>query len=232
MRHVLILKVNGEDISFTLADLPPLFIQWQVEARLRIFTLLNEAGAGHVTTQPAHLAVLATWTTEPAGTNFPVNLTTKGLGLLPKTDFLEEITQGLEQARQDAEGLPAEESLPARAEAMKAFYERVETIDTKVLGGLEIFEGKTSRNLEVNPLASILYTGEAPDYPSFQFNVGVEKIGPDNPRYRFLLAARELFAFDAFHLRQTSYPYAYLFHVVEIADKTPFSRHDGPPTGK
>jgi hypothetical protein len=228
------IEVNSEKVSFSPVDLPPLFIQWQSEARLRMFKLLGEAGAGQVTVQPAHLAVLATWTVEPASTAFPVNLTTKGIGLVPAQEYLEEITQGLEQARLDTEGLPVEETLPARVEVVKAFYERIETMDTKVLGGLEIFEGQTSKNLEVNPYASLLYTGEAPRYPSFQFNCIVEKIdaGAVNPYYRFLLAARELFAMDTFHLHQTHYPFAYLFHVVEVKDKTPFPRQHGHSRGE
>ncbi len=43
----------------------------------------------------------------------------------------------------------------------------------------------------------------------------------DNPYYRFLLAARELFAYDAFHVMQHRYPHGYVFHVCEIIDKTP-----------
>ncbi len=75
-----------------------------------------------------------------------------------------------------------------------------------------------------NPRASLLYTGKAPYYPSYQFNVIVSIIDVDNPYYVFLRAARELFASDAFHIPQTRYPFGYLFHVVEVLDKTPYPR--------
>ncbi|WP_287585931.1 hypothetical protein, partial [Candidatus Borrarchaeum sp.] len=61
-------------------------------------------------------------------------------------------------------------------------------------------------------------------FPSYQFNGVVGFVDSENPYFRFLRAARELFAFDSFHIPQIRYPYGFLFHVVEIQDKTPFPR--------
>ena len=106
------------------------------------------------------------------------------------------------------------------------FYAQVKHFDPWMLGGLEIFEGQTPANLQRNPLASLLYAGEPPHYPSYQFDGVVKFVEGNDPHFRFLLAARELFARDAFHVHQVRYPYGYLFHPVGIRDKTPYPRRD------
>ncbi|HME54564.1 MAG TPA: hypothetical protein VKM55_20295 [Candidatus Lokiarchaeia archaeon] len=221
------IDINGEKISFALLDLPTSFLQWQSEARMQMFKMIGKARATKVTMQPAHLPVLATWSQETLASDFPVNLSTRGMGLLPRRDKLEQFVALFQQAKVDAENLPVQETLARRIEVMESFYGEIENFDNQLLGGLEIFEGVTSRNLEINPRAALLYTGEAPKYPSYQFNGIITRVQPGDPCYEFLLAARELFAMDAFHIHQTRYPHGYLFHVVEIKDKTPFPRH--PP---
>ena len=74
------------------------------------------------------------------------------------------------------------------------------------------------------PFASLLYTGTAPRFLSFQFNGIMNIIQNKNQYYQFLLSARELFAFDSFHVLQGRYPFGYLFYVVNIKEKTPYSK--------
>ncbi len=62
-------------------------------------------------------------------------------------------------------------------------------------------------------------------YISFQINGEIEILEKDNPYYRFLLASRRLFEFEKFHLFQPDYPFGYLIKVVEIRDKSPWSRN-------
>ena len=59
---------------------------------------------------------------------------------------------------------------------------------------------------------------------SYQFNAVAERIEPGDDRYQYLLAARELVAWDSFHIEQHRYPFGYVFHLVEIIEKTPFPR--------
>jgi hypothetical protein len=211
----------GQDrLTFPRVRLPEVFLQWQSEARMRMFAALQARGAGEIKMQPAHLPVLATL----SNGSFPVNLTTRGLGVLPKPEQLEPLTKKFEETRYRTEGRPWPETLSQRVEAVRDFYGDPDNFDPWSLGGLEIFEGRTAQNLQRHPLASLLFTGEAPRFPSFQFNGAVAFVGPDDLSYRFLRAARELFAFDVFHIPQTRYPYGYLFHVVEARDKTPHPR--------
>ncbi len=209
-------KPAGLDNINTL--LPVDFLQWQSEARIEVFSRLKTHGASAVKTQPAHLPVLAT-----AGTGaFPANMTTKGVGLVPRSDLLEHFTTLFIETRDKASAQSSPETLSSRVEAAQSFYSAITNFDASLLGGLEIFDGRTAQNARKNPRASLLYTGKAPRYPSYQFNVIISIIDADNPYYRFLRAARELFAFDSFHIPQIRYPFGYLFHVVEVLDKTPY----------
>jgi hypothetical protein len=211
---------DGADLTFTEVPLPPDFLRWQSEARLRLFDILGEKGAEAVRGQPAHLPVMATMGEPP----FATNLASRGVGVVPRREHLEEFTQAFEEARRIAEGKPWKESLGKRVEAARMFYQKGDLFDSFILGGLEIFEGRTAANLTHRPLASLLYTGEAPKYLSYQFNSVVRRVEDADPYYKFLLAARQLFAFDRFHIKQDRYPYGYLCHVVEVLDKTPFPR--------
>lgn len=213
-------ELNGELLTFEYQPLPEDFLLWQSQARMAAFDAMRAGSAAGVRVMPAHLPVLATFGSPP----FQANLSTRGMGLLPRQDLLDSLTQRLEQARQAAQGLDLAASLPARLEAIGSVYADWANFDPFLLGGLEIFEGQTLANLRIHPLASLLYTGEAPRYPSYQFNGVVTLLSPGDPHYRFLLAARELFAQDAFHVHQVHYPYGYLFHVVEVKNKTPYPR--------
>jgi hypothetical protein len=209
-----------QTISYERVSYPQAFVEWQSKSRIEMFQNLAQAGAASVHSQPSHLPVLATLGTG----EFPINLASRGIGLLPKFELLEKYIALLVSAKNKESGKKWQESLPARVNAMSQFYSNKEEIDTTLLGGLEIFEGKTAKNVRSNPLVSLLYTGKPPQYPSFQFNCIAEILPPEDLRFQFLLAARELFAFDAFHITQSRYPFGYAFHIVEILEKTPYPR--------
>ncbi len=212
--------LGTQTLKFPRLHLPEVFLHWQAEARLKMFDILENKGADVIKTHPAHLPVFATLGTS----SFPINLTAKGIGLLPKLKYLEEFTTLFKDTQANADGQSWHDTLSLRVEAVRTFYSNLENFDRGILGGLEIFEGRTTQNLKNYPLASILYIGEAPKFPSYQFNGVVVFVDSENPYFRFLRAARELFAFDSFHIPQIRYPYGFLFHVVEILDKTPFPR--------
>lgn len=217
------LKVSispDQTTSFDRGTYPTSFIEWQTESRIHMFQHLIRAGATSIHSQPAHLPVLAT-----LGLGlFPINLACRGIGLLPKPGLLAKYIHLLISVKNKTLDKESEESLPVRVNAMRQFYGNIEEIDTMLLGGLEIFEGKTSENILANPFVSLLYSGESPKYPSYQFNCVVEKLPKEDLRYQFLLAARELFAFDVFHVTQKRYPFGYAFHVIETLEKTPYPR--------
>jgi hypothetical protein len=207
-------------VTLSRVRLPDDFLVWQSQARLGMFKAMEEHGDTAVRTAPAHLPVLASM----GDSVFPINLATRGIGVLPRKEELTEFTNKFKEARANVDRSRFHESLAKRVKIAREFYSRPEIFDPNILGGLEIFEGKTSKNLKKNPTASLLYTGEAPRFPSYQLNGVIEFVEKENPHFEFLLAARELFAFDHFHVTQKRYPYGYLFHVVEVKNKTPFPR--------
>lgn len=215
-------EIKGKEEEYNRKKLPEKFLEWQSTARMMAFEKMMNADSRAVRSMPAHLPVLLTY----GEGDFPANLTTRGIGLLPKEEYLAYYTSSLEKVLQETAGKALSETLTARLAAVQEFYENPAHFDDACLGGLEIFEGQTLKNMRTDPRAALLYTGAAPKYPSYQFNGLLKIITPDDLHYRFLLAARELFARDAFHIHQIKYPNGYLFYPVEILDKTPFPRRD------
>ncbi|MGD2079884.1 MAG: hypothetical protein PVJ36_01975 [Nitrospirota bacterium] len=208
---------------------PQYALDWLASSRLGF---LEDLGKGKPMRYfSAHLPVMATWR---EGERFPVNMTVKGLGLIPWERDLQDHTNTLEGVIAEARTMPWHESLPRRIEAASRTYRSSGNFDPCLLGGLEIFEGRAYENLLENPMTSLLYVGmaDSPEgmrYISFQVNGEVEILDRDNDYYRYLLAARKLFEFDKFHLYQPDYPFGYLIRVTEVRDKSPWSkpRHGG-----
>lgn len=214
------LSAGSRRLELPSVPLPERFLLWQSSARMELFSSAGHHGAASVRTQPAHIAVLAT----SGNGTFGINLASRGMGVLPAESVLERFTILFEEAKEETEDMAPADSLPRRMEAVRQFYSDWKNFDDRFLGGLEIFEGRTEKNLLQNPLASLLYSGPPPEFMSFQLNGAVRVFGRDDPYYRFLRAARELFARDPFHVRQHDYPKGYLFYVSEVLEKTPRTR--------
>lgn len=208
----------------TLNKIPTKCLEWLVSSRIKFFDSMKNGKPTKYLS--AHLPVMATWHEDNP---FPVNMTVKGLGLLPKQETLQHYTDIFEGVIAEARTMPWGESLHKRMEAMTRFYRDIKNFDSNMLGGLEIFKGRAFENLRENPFVSLLYVGmehtqEGMHYISFQVNGKVEILEKDNSYYRFLLASRKLFEFEKFHLYQPDYPFGYLIRVIEVQDKSPWSR--------
>ncbi|NOX21444.1 MAG: hypothetical protein GXO99_09380 [Nitrospirae bacterium] len=206
--------------KITTDVIPVHLLQWLAESRIFLDDLKNGKPLRYFS---AHLPVMATWNKDNL---FPVNLTVKGIGLIPKDELIMDFIDLFEGIIAESRTMPWHKSLSRRIEAMNVLYKNIYNFNPSVLGGLEIFVGKAFENLKSNPHASLLYVGMMPTtegirYISFQVNGKVELLKEDNLYYRFLLASRKLFEFDKFHLYQPSYPFGYLIKVVEVLDKTP-----------
>jgi hypothetical protein len=197
----------------TAERLPPDFLRWLSESRSSLFEVMASVGAEAVRTQPSHLAVMATIDRDGG----KINMATRGMGPVPRPEMVERYTGEFQSACREGD-------LNARINAARRFYSDHGLFDPSLLGGLEIFEGRTYNNLLKDPWAALLFTGDAPGYVSYQFDGPVSLVRPGDPYYEFLLQARGLFARDAFHLVQKGYPVGYLFRPVEVTVKTPYSR--------
>ncbi len=210
------------DKSRERSALPLEFLEWQRDTRLSLFRTVTSKGLGNVRTMPSHLAVIGT--TDPDGS---VNLATKGIGLVPKPDRIEAFTSTFRAAAEKRGHETRGATLEERIRTLLSFYSEVDNFDDSRLGGLEIFEGMTYDNLRNDPRASLLFSGEAPSFLSYQVDGEVEFVEEGDPYYEFLLSARELFARDCFHVPQSNYPHGFVLRVRRVRDKRPFPRMRG-----
>jgi len=205
-------------VRLPLQSLPSQYADWLEAGRRHLYESL--AGQTHsVRFFSQHLPVLVTQT---EGRVFPFNCCHKGVGLIPKAEYLSEFIELFRSTLAKTENQPWQESLQQRIQAVSKFYFDREKIDYRAMSTLEIFQRQTLQNLRRIPLAGLLFCGDGPDYVSFQLNCAVEILEPDEPRHTFVVLARSLFEHDSFHLTQRHFPHAYIFWISEVIDKTPF----------
>ena len=205
-----------------IKELPDSFVQWQLDYKRRVYDAIEKDE--YIAFNAGHLPVVGTWDDD----GLIPNLANKGVGFTPKDEYLEHYVKLVEDAVEQIRTLPphaVDQTRSLRVNTAREFYAHPEHIDWRRLGLLEIFEGETYRNLTRRPLASVLWTGQAPIFVSFQVNCAVEIIPVDDARYRFSWAMRRLFEYEPFHVVQTIFPYAYTFWVYGWNDKTPKRRH-------
>ena len=205
-------------VRLPLQPLPAKYADWFAAGRQRLYDSLLD-GSRSVRFFAQHLPVLVT---QGEGSVFPFNCCHKGVSLIPKAECLSEFIELFRTTLAWAKSRPWEESLPQRIQAVSKFHFDREKIDYRAMSTLEIFQRRTLQNLRRTPLASLLFSGDGPDYVSFQLNCAVEILEPDEPRHTFVVLARSLFEHDSFHLTQQHYPHSYIFWISEVLDKTPF----------
>ncbi|WP_420264699.1 hypothetical protein [Candidatus Magnetominusculus dajiuhuensis] len=222
--------MNMED-NKSVNVLPERYLSWLVTSRINFISEMREGRPLRYFS--AHLPVMATWPSrgsEAGGDLYPINMTVKGIGLIPRLELLDSYSEMFEDI---AASSSTKHDITERIAAINKLYGDIGNFDPSVLGGLEIFGGKTLANLNENNKASLLYvgmqhTGSGVSYISFQVNGLIEILNKDNPYYRFLLASRKLFEFDKFHIFQPDYPFGYLIRVVEVMDKSPWPKAATP----
>ena len=221
---VLRLDRDGSVSEYRVLELPEGFRRWQLDYKHSIYDAIERDE--YIAFNAGHLPVVGTWESE----SLVPNLANKGVGFTPKDEYIEHYLKIVEDAVDKISELPphaVNETRDLRINAAREFYKHPEHVDWRRLGLLEIFEGGTFHNLASNPMASVLWTGNAPVFVSYQVDCAVEIITTEDPRYRFSWAMRRLFEYEPFHVVQTMYPYAYCFWVIGYKDKTPKRRYPG-----
>ena len=153
--------------------------------------------------------------------SFAIHSATKGVGLLPRLPYLNGYVDLINECLSRCADRPPDETLQLRVETARSLYERPERIDDGVFGSIEIFRGRTYRNLLNDPQATLLFTSPGPDYLSYQLNCITRVVDPDDPAFRFIRGMRLLFEMERFHIQQPAYPLGYVFGIQEVFDKTP-----------
>ncbi len=205
-----------------LQCLPEKYVAWINEGRRAMYDSILEQQT-NIRFFSQHLPVVVTCSMDRL---FPFNCANKGVGFVPRQQYLTEFIDLLEATHRNTRNRPWRESLRERVQTMSRIYFDSDKMDYRAMASLEIFERQTFNNLCRTPMASLLYTGDCPDYTSFQLDCVVEIVGPDDPRHRFTVLARTLFEFESFHIMQTRFPYAYIFWIAGVTDKTPVRRPD------
>ena len=209
---------DGERLTYPRVPLPDAFMEWLIAGRRALYDLLDGKG-----TAPWHAAHLPVVVTQDLQAPIPFNTGNKGVGVLPDPKHIIEYGNHLEEVLKSTRTAPGKETLSERLAAVRKPLEAGH-ISNKFVITLEIFERGTYQNLCTFPVATLHYTGDGPVFMSFQIDAVVEILTPEHPSYRFAFLSRQLFEYDPFHITQTHFPYAYLFHPVAVKDKTPRRR--------
>lgn len=194
---------------------PDGFLDWLIEGRREIFTALEQGEFPK--TFASHLPAVSTL----GSGRFPIHSANKGVGLTPHDSAIPGLLEQTNEVLEWAERNPWKESQARRIEVARLLYDDTAVIDRRRFGLIEIFRGQTYRNIEARPQATLLFTGVAPFWRSYQVNCSVEIVGPEDLRFQYVLAMRRLFERDRFHIQQPDYPIGYLFWINEVVEKTP-----------
>lgn len=205
------IELHGQVTEYPVQRLPDAFIDWQVAQRISLFEALKTKN--HPSFFPPHLPALITVDSQ-AGL-FPANVACKGIGLVALDAFLMPLATQFEAAMTSDPG-----SMVERVKSALLLYGFPDRIDRARLGGLEIFETRTFKNITNYPFVSLFFTGSSPSYLSYQIDCIAELTTVGHPFYRFLRAMRGLFEDAAFHFQQPAYPYAVRYHVIAVHDKS------------
>src|SRR3990172_2128198 len=100
------------------------------QGRRAVYDKLLQKDGGTIPFAPHHLPVVVTWS---EGQGFPFNCSNKGVGLLPKPEYLKPCTEKLQSVLAGTAGRPWQESLRERIAAVAGFYFNRRAIDPRCL---------------------------------------------------------------------------------------------------
>lgn len=206
---------QGGTLDVPLVSLPPVFLEWQLRARLsNVRFFLTGEGEREFTVHTGYMATLG------ADGAFPLNVAAKGIGLLPAKG-LPELTARAEElvAKALRQGDPA--TRKERLEFLLELYERV-PMDERVLTTIELYGKQTWRNVLRDPRCSVLFASSRGT--SFDVHGVVEILPPGDTVYRYVVALHDLFHAPVGPRRE--FPGVYRIWCSEVWDKTP-----GPQAG-
>ncbi|HOJ88306.1 MAG TPA: hypothetical protein PLP64_06185 [Pseudothermotoga sp.] len=211
------LSVKGKEKTYKLSDLNEDFYNWQLQTRskgLKIFLGL-EKGAPNFS---PHTVVMSTYSED---TEFPVNSCIKGLGLVPKDEYIEDLAKKAMDLIQLAREKGINETFRERVQFLLNLYDNPDLFNKSVLSSIEMYYKKSYQNVLKDPRATLLFYDQMTGY-SIMFNVVVELIPRTDPFYKYVTAVHDLFHVPKDpSVRTDRYEFAYRFWPIEAYDKTP-----------
>lgn len=255
-----IITVTCGDLSetYTKRSLPDSFIQWQLRVKRERVSKDQEIQAPHGHGAVAHPgppgadrkpdmaasmgAHIATFVTCDPESVMKLTTASKGVLLLPKEQVIDEVIErqrevlrkqygevvtGGEHERPTKEQWDAAE--PVRLQFLEYLYQEA-MIDWSVLGVLEIFEGKTLHNVQVNPECCFHFMGivgpMGRGFQAYQIN-GIVQIVSEGPYLEYMRNMKLISDYYGSHVPQRQYRTGYLCYVCEVYDKNPFPQTAG-----
>ncbi|MFN4190687.1 MAG: hypothetical protein ACK4E2_06815 [Pseudothermotoga sp.] len=211
------LKLKGTEKQYKLHQLNEDFFNWQLQTRakgLRVF-LGVEKGVPNFS---PHTVVMSTYSEK---TEFGINSCIKGLGLVPKDEYLEDLSKKalglIELAREKG----INETFKERVQFLLELYERPEIFNRNVLSSIEMYYKRSYQNILEDPRATLLFYDQMSGY-SIMFNVIVQLVPREDPFYRYVTAVHDLFHVPKDpKIKPDRYEFAYKFWPIEAYDKTP-----------
>lgn len=216
-------KVEGEWREFPLVKLPDDFLTWNFSRRLAqlrtIKKMITEKSRDMPEIAGPHNGIVASHGLRRNDADFSINNAVKGMGWLPKSDKLDEITDLLKQTWND----PVERKL----HVLESLYERGQEIfDLTKQTSLELyshpgFETHTFLNQMTDPGVAIVFL----DLPkSYELRAIAQMLHPDDPNltdYEKKVVEYVNLVHDYFHGTSPQKSIAVIYHITQVFDNSP-----------
>lgn len=211
------LSLKGTERTYKVQQMPKDFFDWQIENRLKSLKIFLGLEKGMPNFSP-HSVVMSTISEDE---EFPINSCIKGLGLVPKDEYLNNLAEEALKLIDLAKEKGAKETMKERIEFLLNLYSKPEIFNKNVLSSIEIYYKKTYANVLKNPTANLLFYDNTTGY-SIMFNSVVELVPRNTPYHKYVTAVHDLFHVPKDpKIKPDRFEYAYRFWLVEAYDKTP-----------
>ncbi len=185
----LTVKTSGGTQTLEVREMPPEIFEWQRQARIKnLEAIMNDGmfeGFG------PHLPTMSVLNAEG---DFPVNSAAKGVGLIPKPEYMESYLAKFNQLVEEAVIAGWKSSMTMRVQALLDFYQKPDHIDRTALGSLELYARRTYAGVRKDPRASLLFVDLAEGNLSYEMHVASAHRTPERVArmYEELLAGYKM----------------------------------------
>jgi hypothetical protein len=217
-------KLDGEWKEFTIRNLPPKVMEWDIEERkqtiadMKEMILSRDKNARGPRLAGPHNGIVASYGFKRDDTRFKLNNAVKGMGFLPKREKIKEVIANLEATNH--------ESIMIKMDILVSMYESADSLfDLDKQVSLELysvpkFNTQTFLNQITNPISTIVFL----DIPSFKLKTIVRLLHPDNPsltEYEKDIVKYINLVHSYFHGHFSKQFIAVVYYVVEVYDDSP-----------
>lgn len=207
--------VEGVWIEYSTTDLPDDFMEWNLSARREALDMWKRGEMPPLS--GPHSGMVASYGGIREDTEISINNAVKGMGFLPKEEFIGQVTELLLQNY--------DSSFIRKLFILDSLYQNPEIFDKTKQISLELytteeFRTHTFLNIMAYPLVSIVFL----DIPSYEVKAAAQLIYPEDPS----ISEKDRKAVeyintvhDFIHGSSPRKSFALVFHVLEVFDNSP-----------